>query len=308
MSLSDRKFCAFILTHGRPTKVTTYSTLRRHGYTGPVYFVVDDEDPALPEYRDRFGADHVLVFSKAQIAQEFDEGDNSFDRRSIVYARNACWGLARELGIEHFIQLDDDYHDFQHTFDEDGRWAYVPMENLDGILDAMVDFHQATPFASVAMSQGGDHIAGGLASSNETISTKRKAMNTFICDTSRPFMFQGRINEDVNTYTEAQRRGVIFLTFMAVKIVQRVSQSSSGGMTELYLDSGTYVKSFYSVMYAPSCVTVRSLTDHQKTGVNPEGNRGGRIHHQVKWNATAPKILHERYKKGSRAAQAEASA
>ncbi|MCK2620993.1 hypothetical protein MZE52_22450, partial [Escherichia coli] len=37
-------FCAFILTHGRPDKVLTYRTLRRAGYTGKIFIVVDDED------------------------------------------------------------------------------------------------------------------------------------------------------------------------------------------------------------------------------------------------------------------------
>ncbi|EFI4081186.1 TPA: hypothetical protein J5F60_004390 [Escherichia coli] len=37
-------FCVFILTHGRPDKVLTYRTLRRAGYTGKIFIVVDDED------------------------------------------------------------------------------------------------------------------------------------------------------------------------------------------------------------------------------------------------------------------------
>lgn len=48
-------FCAFILTHGRPDKVLTYRTLRRAGYTGKIFIVVDDEDKTrnqvmLPTY------------------------------------------------------------------------------------------------------------------------------------------------------------------------------------------------------------------------------------------------------------------
>lgn len=67
-------FVAFILTHGRPDRVLTYEKLRKHGYTGKIYIVCDDEDKTLPEYRKRFG--DVLVFSKSEIAKTFDEGDN----------------------------------------------------------------------------------------------------------------------------------------------------------------------------------------------------------------------------------------
>ena len=81
-------FVAFILTHGRPDRVLTYEKLRKHGYTGKIYIVCDDEDKTLPEYRKRFG--DVLVFSKSEIAKTFDEGDNFGDRRAIIYARNAC--------------------------------------------------------------------------------------------------------------------------------------------------------------------------------------------------------------------------
>lgn len=72
-------FVAFILTHGRPDRVLTYEKLRKHGYTGKIYIVCDDEDKTLPEYRKRFG--DVLVFSKSEIAKTFDEGDNFGDRR-----------------------------------------------------------------------------------------------------------------------------------------------------------------------------------------------------------------------------------
>ena len=57
-------FCAFILTHGRPDKVLTYRTLRRAGYTGKIFIVVDDEDKTRNQYMAEFG-EQVLVFSKA---------------------------------------------------------------------------------------------------------------------------------------------------------------------------------------------------------------------------------------------------
>ena len=104
-------FVAFILTHGRPDRVLTYEKLRKHGYTGKIYIVCDDEDKTLPEYRKRFG--DVLVFSKSEIAKTFDEGDNFGDRRAIIYARNACFELARQIGATHFIGAGRRLHIFQ---------------------------------------------------------------------------------------------------------------------------------------------------------------------------------------------------
>lgn len=72
---------------------------------------------------------------------------------------------------------------------------------------------------------------------------KRKAMNSFICSVDRPFSFMGRINEDVNTYTNLGRCGELFMTIGAVQLGQKQTQKNSGGMTELYLDSGAPIYS-----------------------------------------------------------------
>lgn len=227
-------FCAFILTHGRPDKVLTYRTLRRAGYTGKIFIVVDDEDKTRNQYMAEFG-EQVLVFSKADIASRFDEADNFCDRRSIFYVRNACFDLAKLVGCKYFIQLDDDYHEFQFRVDRNYDQAYFPIRKLDAILSEMLAYYESIPALSIAMSQGGDFLGdnGGHASW-----VKRKAMNSFICSVDRPFSFMGRINEDVNTYTNLGRCGELFMTIGAVQLGQKQTQKNSGGMTELYLDSG----------------------------------------------------------------------
>jgi hypothetical protein len=280
-------FAAFILTHGRPDRVHTLATLERAGYTGKVYIVIDDEDKTADEYRKLYG-DKVLTFSKAAVAETFDEGDNFGDRRAIIYARNANFALAEQVGVRYFIQLDDDYTTVTHTITPDDEYltSRPRVKNLDAVLEAMVTFLDSVPYVStIAFSQGGDFV-GGPSSALTRRSLGRKAMNTFICDTQRPFQFRGRINEDVNTYTEQARTGLVMLTYPRVRIEQKMTQSNAGGMTDLYLASGTYVKSFYTVMYAPSCARIALMGS-----VNP------RIHHRIDWNATAPLILHERHRK-----------
>lgn len=37
-------FVVFILTHGRADSVITDKTLRKCGYTGPIVYVIDNED------------------------------------------------------------------------------------------------------------------------------------------------------------------------------------------------------------------------------------------------------------------------
>lgn len=111
-------------------------------------------------------------------------------------------------------------------------------------------------------------------------------MNSFVCSTERPFKFIGRINEDVTTYTTLGSRGALFFTLPNACLHQLVTQQNKGGMTDAYLQSGTYIKSFYSVMYSPSCVKVHMMGD-----VNM------RLHHQIKWANAVPKIIREELKK-----------
>ena len=285
-------FCAFILTHGRPDNVATYKTLRKQGYTGKIYLVIDDEDESGDRYREIYG-DEVITFSKSDTALTFDEGDNFSDRRAVVYARNAIWEIAKSVGVDYFIELDDDYSAFMYRIGDDGfygHWYARP----DWLFSEMCDYLGATTFATVALSQGGDHIGGG--GSMSVNGTKRKAMNAFVCKTDRPFQFLGRINEDTTSYTTLQRAGVPFLTVMATQVNQKATQSNAGGLTDIYLSMGTYIKSFYSVMFCPSAVRVGTLKDAgAKGGTKTDGH--ARLHHRVDWNACAPKIIREAHKK-----------
>lgn len=280
-------FAAFILTHGRPDKVITYQTLRNCGYTGKIYIVIDDTDKARDEYLAKYG-DAVIVFDKKAIAQTFDQGDNFNDMRAIIYARNASFQIAKDLGLKHFIQLDDDYKYFTFRFNKSFDYVnFTPsIRNLDSIFSAMVKFMESTGALSIAMSQGGDWIGGGESSFASSVTLKRKCMNSFICSTERPFQFVGRINEDVNTYTRVASTGGLFFTANQISLGQLQTQSNDGGMSDIYKLQGTYVKSFYSVMYMPSSVRIGILRD-----------KNARIHHNISWKHTVPMILRESLRK-----------
>lgn len=288
--MKNKNFVAFILSHGRADRVVTYDSLKKSGYTGRIVIVIDNEDPSAPEYISRFGSENVVIFDKAAIAETFDEGVPG-DRRTIVYARNACFDIARKLGYRYFIELDDDYTVFEWRFDN--RLRYITKDNairnLDAVFDIMLDFFKKIPAKSIAMAQSGDYLGGGAGCEGKQLRTKRKAMNSFICDTERQFTFLGRINEDVNTYTRNTSTGDLFLQIQQVCLLQKQTQSNAGGMTDVYLDSGTYLKSFFTVMYQPSSVKVRTMGNEY---VNQK-----RLHHRVNWMLTAPKILKEKFKK-----------
>lgn len=274
-------FCAFILTHGRPESVITHDTLRKQGYTGKIYFIVDDADKTLDAYKKKFGKD-VIVFSKAEYAVGLDIGDNFPTLRGVNYARNACFDIAKRLGYKYFIELDDDYTAFRYRMNQHGGYADDSIRNMDAILWMMLEFYKKTPALSVAMAQGGDFIGGKNSGFAKVWKPRRKCMNTFFCSTERPFLFVSRMNDDVTTYLSLGRRGNLFLTIPQLVVMQRQTQSAAGGLTEMYLDMGTYVKSFYSVVFTPSCVKVSEM-----------GTTNRRLHHKTNWDKAVPMIVSE---------------
>ena len=280
-----KDFCAFILTHGRPDNVITYDTLLRHGYTGPIYIVIDNEDKTSDRYRKRFG-DKVVMFDKLAVSKTFDEADNFNDRRAIVYARNACFDIAKELGYKYFIQLDDDYTRFEHRYIFGDKLLTKHTSNLDFCLGLMVEFLNTSNCETVAMAQGGDFIGGANNDFAKNQIMKRKAMNTFLCSTEKPFKFLGRINEDVNTYTSEASRGVLMFTIPQISIIQKQTQSNKGGMSDIYNIQGTYIKSFYTIIFSPSSVMIGLMGDKHK-----------RLHHSINWINTVPKIIDQKHKK-----------
>lgn len=277
-------FVAFILTHGRPDNVITYNTLRKQGYTGKVIFIVDNEDNKIDEYKKLYG-DDVVVFDKLKKSKEFDTGDLSEDRRAIVYARNVCFDVAREKGYKYFVELDDDYNLFALRYRENGLFRSKKFDDLDYVFSAFIEFLENTPCLTIAMAQGGDFI-GGAKNKQYDKGLLRKCMNSFFCSVDKYFTFVGRINEDVNTYTTLSSQGKLLFTYSKAMLNQKQTQSNKGGMTDIYLDSGTWLKSFFSVMYSPSCVKVALMGDKHK-----------RIHHNVEWEYCAPKILNEKWRK-----------
>lgn len=278
-------FAVFILTYGRADKVYTYENLRRGGYTGKIYLICSTDDKELNKYKELY-QDDVIVFNKEDIKGTFDIGDNFNKDNVVVFARNANFNIAKKLGLDYFLQLDDDYEIFEYKYATKEKLVGRRIYNLDLIFSYFVKFLENTKTTSIAFAQGGDFMGGKDSDFFHSINRKRKLMNCFFNSTKRPYQFYGRINEDVNCYIANGKTGSIFLTHPNISITQHATQSNSGGLTEFYLDGGTYVKSFYTLLFNPSAVTIRSM-----------GKVGKRLHHSIKWINAVPAIIRQKHKK-----------
>lgn len=286
MAMRD-DFAVLILTHGRANKMYTLKTLNAGNYTGRWYMVIDNEDDQKAEYIRKFGADHVVKFDKQAVYDRIDTMDTFGEHRAIIYARNEAFNIAKNLGLKYFLEFDDDYTGLDFRYIENGKLKAKKCVDLDRLFTDMIDFLETSNALTVALAQAGDFI-GGADGKRFHEKVIRKAMNSFFCRTDRPINFVGTINEDVNAYTTLGSRGELIMSITDAAIVQLQTQKNKGGMSELYLDDGTYVKSFYSVIGMPSAVRVEMM-----------GSKHQRIHHKIKWENCVPKIINQKYKKGA---------
>ena len=277
-------FAVFILSHGRSDRVYTLKPLQLGKYSGKWFIIIDDEDDQADEYKRIYG-DHVVQFSKAAYDDKFDIMDLHTDRRVVVYARNACFDIAKQLGVRYFLVLDDDYNSFQYRYPECNSLKIAECLQLDELCEGMVEFMIQSGALSIAFAQGGDFI-GGLKGGAYKKKLLRKVMNTWFCDAEKPFQIIGRINEDTNTYVYLGTQGKLFFTVTDVIITQKQTQSNAGGLTDIYLDRGTYVKSFYTVMCAPSCAKIAAM-----------GDKHMRVHHRILWGNCTPMIISQKWRK-----------
>tara|TARA_R100001244_G_scaffold9226_2_gene11299 strand:+ start:753 stop:1601 length:849 start_codon:yes stop_codon:yes gene_type:complete len=277
-------FAVFIMVHGRPNKMWTYDTLRKAGYTGKIYLVADDLDKTVDDYKEKYG-DELIVFDKKKAATKMDAGDNTGDLRSTLFSANTIFDLAKERDIKYFFIMCDDYTGFEYRHDEKLMYGGWVVKSLDKVFEYLLEYYQSINAKTIAFAQSGDFMGGKNSALAKQLKMKRKAMNTFLCSTDRPFKFVGRMNEDVTTYVNLGSKGDLFLTVPNISIYQKQTTKEAGGLTDLYLEYGTYIKSFFSVMYNPSSVSVSEL-----------GYVNKRLHHRVSWNNAVPKILNEKHK------------
>lgn len=281
----ENNFCIIIISHGRPNNILTLKTLKEANCKLPMFILIDNEDKTADEYLKKY-PQMVYIFDKLKYAKMVDNYDNSENYRTTTHARNACFDLAKELGYEYFLVLDDDYREFKFRIKQGlihPKDRYKIKKDIDTIFLITLEYYKQTNALSICFSQGGDWFGG---ETNFNKKPKRKAMNSFFCSINRRFNFISRLNEDVNTYMDLGKTGNVFLTIPFIQLDQIQTQKTTGGMSEAYLKDGTYTKSFYTVMNRPDCVRVNKM-----------GRTNLRFHHLTDWSVAVPCIISEKYKK-----------
>lgn len=277
----SKRFAVFILSHGRAKTITTYDVMRKYGYTGDMYVVIDNEDEQENEYRKRFGKD-IIQFDKREYVLKTDLGDLDDDRRIGVLARNFIQDKAQDMGYQYHLQLDDDIHGFTARYVRGPKLACYTIRSLDDVIDGMLDYMDSVAFTALSFGLPAYYV-GGVENSAWKKRMIPKTMTTFIMRADDKRYFHMRMNDDITTCVLGNMRGKMYYSYLPCMVEVDPTQVQKGGMTEIYQDNGTYRKSFYTVMSAPSCTKISSM------GVNDF-----RVHHEINWNNCTPKIINEK--------------
>lgn len=280
--------CIFILTYGRANNQKTLKMLKDFGVEIPIYLVCSDDDNQLQDYIKLY-KDMVQVFNKKEVAEKTNTIKIIDTEKSVLYTRNYVFELARKLKYDYFIMLDDDYryiYSLYYRFiGNKGKLSSKGM--LHNMLCACVDFMRNTKNVDcMGLAQGGDMQSG--LKCNLQKNYRRKIMNVYFCATAREFKFIGTMNDDVNTYTLLGLQGKLFFQIPFLVVQQIPTQTQKGGLTEMYLEHGTFKKSFCTKILAPAICKVAFLKDL------------GRIHHRINYKGM-PRVISDKYYKNKKA-------
>ena len=273
-------FAVFILTHGRANSQKTLRTIQNCGYTGKIYLIVDDEDEQQDEYIRLYG-DKVKRFSKRKIENHFDTMTNRKEYRSVVYARNAAYQIANNLGIRWIFMCDDDISNLQYRVLRGKSLKGVKIQDIDSLFELMAGIMEAGRLVIFGFSQAGAFIGG--ANQMYLSGHQRKVAQAFMLDASNPIEFRGIFNEDLQVAIDAGVQGRVAMSTMLVSIQSPVRTTNRGGLHDLYEANSTYTPCFYTVMADPNVASI----------AEKDGEFKLRLNH----SAFAPLILNERWRK-----------
>lgn len=284
----EYNYAVFILTHGRPDNIYTYHTLKEIWYTWKIYFILDSDDTTIEKYKDNFWEENIIVFNKSDYIWKFDRMDNLDNRKTIVYARNASYDIARNLWLDYFFEYEDDYHQLQYRHRINWSYKTPSIQNINKTFELLIDTLERTWIYTIAFWQCGEYMWG--ASDFNHIQYKRKAMNTFVFKVNKnpddDLKFIWSMNDDVNAYLIYWKIWKLYFQIADISLAQSETQKNNGWNTEIYKKYWTYVKSMYSLISNPSCVKIWELWVKSR-----------RIHHKINWNLAVPKILKQYIKK-----------
>lgn len=284
------KVAIFILTHGRPDKQLTYNWLIEHNCTIPIYLIVDNQDATVPKYQELFG-NKVIVFDKPKYIEMTDTVMNDGNVKSVVYARNAAFDIAQDLGLDYFAALDDDIHLFSHRYVKDDKLCTYNFESADDLFNAVFQFAYDTDADALSLTNRANYY-GGKSSPNITKGLLLDNLNSaWVLKSTLGVRYKSYILEDlIFSLLYAMQGFRVFRLGTVCFTANEIGKSNANeGNNEIY-------QKFGKVGAKPIIITcpTRTLRFAKNRGAtNPFGPYATRIEP----DCISPKVVSYKYKK-----------
>lgn len=232
-------FAVFILTNGRPNNQISFQTLRRCGYTGKIWFCLDDCDLTIQEYINNYGADNVVIFDKNYYINSIDNNVRFFTDKAPIYARCAVEDIASSLGYDTFMVIDDDVKDFRYRYIEDKSLLSSNVYNLDSVFHSISEFIIDCNLSTVGLSNSSSYIGGYSQWCNYLGSTKfRSPIQPFIRNSKFKVNWFSLGVEDMIVPLRYNQLGIPWINIIGIQIYNSpVGNIKSNGGSQSYYKS-----------------------------------------------------------------------
>lgn len=277
---------AIILSYGRVKELPTLNALRKSGYDGKLYILIDNKDKQIDWYRDRYG-DKVRFFSKEMIRQSIDVGDNDTNNNAAILARWAALGLARDEGLEYAMIMDDDIINFVISLTDNNEYVHKTfvITNINRWIVEETKWLRKLNAKAVGFDTCGQLI-GGMKAGEIRQFWRRRIAQAYLIDCLKEIDFRGRSQEDLTACVLEAMRGGLLVSIGAARITTKAVESMAGGMTNAYKDMGQAAKNLYPVLYCPSAM---------KCFLIKNAAMGVRTHVKVVHEKAYPKLIRYDY-------------
>lgn len=258
----------FITSHNRADKVMTYNTLKKGGYTGRVFIVIDDEDEQLDLYVKNYGS-AIIVYNKEKAMSECDTVINTGLKKSVTFARIAVEKIAQKSNLDAFAILDDDILNLRYRIIEDGKVKSMSVRSgLDKVFEYYYSFMLQNDIAVTSFCSPMFYVAGthNLAT---RLTKSREAYQIFLRNPKFKLNWVGVMRQDMLTNSLTEQIGYVWLTLPYISydaIPMNEFRSNIGGMHETYQNMPEYVRAMLGVIVHPSSLYVRCNETCTKIG------------------------------------------
>lgn len=246
-------FAIFICTHGRPDSQLTLNLIKRGGYKGKWYLVLDDTDETIQQYIDNYGTDNIIIFDKNYYINNSEVGTNNPSFKCILYAKNAVEDIAVELGLSAFMLSDDDnkYLWFRWADDEKCRACSVDGK-LDEVIDAYTELILDCDIVATGFGFSQFYFGGKDSFNYENYQKLRVPYNMVFRNAKFKVNWISSFGEDIITAIQYGKVGQVWTSLPDVQVETSPVGEGSGGMGDTYNSINSFNRAMYDFMYHPT--------------------------------------------------------